>query len=57
MLVKFYDRVPGQHKHIVDAEMVAIPREGESVIFGEAVKTVHSVTWNPAEASVTILVK
>lgn len=57
MLVHFYDRTPGSHTKIGEANMDAIPREGETCVIDEQSKVVHSVTWDLTNMSVTLLLR
>lgn len=57
MLVHFYDRTPGRHTKIGEAKMDSIPREGETCLINDGVKTVHSVTWDLTKMSVTLLLR
>lgn len=57
MLVKFYDRTPGGHTEICKGHMNFVPRKDDTVVIDDIARTVHSVTWNVTEGSVTLLLR
>lgn len=58
MIIRFVLRVPGAHREIIyGTDMDAIPREGETVTIADRTHTVHSVSWEIAERTVTVLLR
>lgn len=57
MLVRLYDRVPGEHVKIGEVQMEAIPREGETVLLDAETRIVHSVMWNLTDMTVSLLLR
>lgn len=57
MLVKFYDRTPGNHTLICKGKLDLVPREGETVVIDDVPRTVHSVTWDVTKMEVALLLR
>ncbi len=56
MKIEFYLRTPGQHQKAAEADLPAVPREGDFVsLDGDTAHTVHSVTWDIKANSVQVL--